>query len=343
MTEITPSFTKIIMAEAKKKLWKVMNRPVKLQRREEEPRDKEEIQYHGPYTDASRQRFFLPQKLINNRVQGVEYDFSEDLDGDKLMNNLSWLGRGGDIMDLVARQQEEDDDDDEESLYPRKKKAPRKSLIIGGGGGGGGDDEEFLSERSLRKALPEISQTLSTWTVHGQNLGHMVDEYKRKSRTMPTKKQLQIGNFFNTASNVLDTIGSMTENTILNSVQFVKGGGGKIRGGSSIERTGSDMSNPPPIHLAPTPLNMNRYSARYEDRDRNVIIPPETYCELMYSGNFPVYPTGVQLRHNPNKENIDFAYDSDAGDTSEDDQSKNEDLRDSSGEGTASDSDGSYV
>ena len=109
------------MAEAKK-LSKVMNRLVKLQRREEEEtmhRDKEEIQYHGPYTDASGQQFFLPQKLINNRVQGVEYDFSEDLDGDKLMNNLSWLGRGGDIMDLVARQQEEDDDDDdEESSYP---------------------------------------------------------------------------------------------------------------------------------------------------------------------------------------------------------------------------------
>ena len=135
-TEITPSFTKITMAEAKK-LWKVMNRLVKLQRREEEThdRDREEIQYHGPYTDASGQRFFLPQKLINNRVQGVEYDFSEDLDGDKLMNNLSWLGRGGDIMDLVGRQQEEDDDDKESSYPPRK--------IIGGGGGG---DEEFLSE-----------------------------------------------------------------------------------------------------------------------------------------------------------------------------------------------------
>ena len=272
-------------------------------------------------------------------MQGVEYDFSEDLDGDKLMNNLSWLGRGGDIMDLATRQQdeEEEEDDDEESSYPpRKKKA--KSLIIGGGGGG---DDEFLSERSLRKALPKISQTLSNWTVHRQNLGHMVDEYKRKSRTMPAKKRLQIGNFFNTASNVLNTIGSMTENTILNSVQFIKGGG--LRGGSSIERTGSDMSNPPPIHLAPTPLNMTRYSARYEDRDRNVIIPPQTYSELMYSGNFPVYPTGVQLRHNPNKENVDFAYDSDAGNTSEDDQSENEDLRDSSGEGTASDSDGSYV
>ena len=341
-TEITPSFTKIIMAEAKKKLWKVMNRLVKLQRREEEGRDKEEIQYHGPYTDASGQRFFLPQKLINNRVQGVEYDFSEDLDGDKLMNNLSWLGRGGDIMDLAARQQEEEEEDDEESSYPPRKK---KKVIIGGGGGGGGGggDEEFLSERSLRKALPEISQTLSNWTVHGQNLGHMVDEYKRKSRTMPVKKRLQIGNFFNTASNVLDTIESMTENTILNSVQFVKGGGG-LRGGSSIERTGSDMSNPPPIHLAPTPLNMTCYSARYEDPDRNVVIPPETYSKWMYSGNFPVYPTGIQLRHNLNKENVDFAYDSDAaGNTSEDDQSENEDLRDSSGEGTASDSDGSYV
>ena len=195
----------------------------------------------------------------------------------------------------------------------------------------------------MRKALPKISQTLSNWTIHGQNLGHMVDEYKRKSRTMPVKKRLQIGNFFNTASNVLDTIGSMTENTILNSVQFIKGGGGHLRGGSSIEHTGSDMSNPPPIHLTPTPLNMTRYSARYEDRDRNVVIPPETYSKWMYSGNFPVYPTGVQLRHNPNKENVDFAHDSDVA-TSEDDQSENEDLRDSLGEGsTASDSDGSYV
>ena len=184
------------MAEAKK-LWKVMNHLVKLQQREEETtqrdhRDKEEIQYHGPYTDTSGQRFFLPQKLINNCMQGVEYDFSEDLDGDKLMNNLSWLGRGGDIMDLAACQQEEEeeeDDDDEESSYPpprRKKKKKANSPIIGGGGGG--DNGEFLSERSLRKALPEISQMLSNWTIHGQNLGHMVDEYKRKSRTMPVKK-----------------------------------------------------------------------------------------------------------------------------------------------------------
>ena len=160
---------------------------------------------------------------------------------------------------------------------------------------------------------------------------------------MPVKKRLQIGNFFNMASNVVDTIGSMTENMILNSIQFVKG---SLRGGSSIEHTGSDMSNPPPIDLVPTPLNMMRYTARYEDRssNRNIIIPGRTYNELMYSRDFPIYPTGVQLRHNLNKENVDFAFDSDTGNKREDDQSENDDLRDSSGEGsTASDSEGSYM
>ena len=95
MTEIKPSFMKIVMSEKRvKELWKVMNRLAKLQWREEamqrrEAQNKEEIKYHGPYTDASRQCFFLLQKLVNDRVQGVEYDFGEDLDCDKLMNNLS--------------------------------------------------------------------------------------------------------------------------------------------------------------------------------------------------------------------------------------------------------------
>ena len=284
---------------------------------------------------------------MNNCVQGVDYEFSEDLDGDKLINNLSWLGRGNNIMDLVHQQQVvegEDEVEDEESLYPPPKKVQKSSLVGGGSVMTVDGNEEFFSERNLRRALPEISQTLRNWTMHGQNLGHMVDEYKRKSRTMPVKDLLRIGNFFNTASSVLDMIGSMTENTILNSIQFIKGGGG-LRGGSSIERTGTDMSNPPPIQFAPTPLNMTHYSARYEDRssDRNIIILGQTYNQLMYSGDFPVYPTGIQLRHNPNKENVDFAYDSDAGNMSEDDQSENDNLRDSSGEGTASDSDGSYV
>ena len=64
---------------------------------------------------------------MNDRVQEVNYEFSEDLDGDKLMNNLSWLGRGNDIMDLVRQQQvvegeDEVEDDDEEISYPPPKK-----------------------------------------------------------------------------------------------------------------------------------------------------------------------------------------------------------------------------
>ena len=162
---------------------------------------------------------------------------------------------------------------------------------------------------------------------------------------MPIKKHLQIGNFFNMASNMLDMIGSMTENTILNSVQFVKGKRG-IMGGSSIERSDTDLSNHSPLNLPPTPLNMTHYSAKYTNQgplDRNVLIPGETYNELMYSGHFPVYPTGVQLRHNPSRNNVDFAYDSDEGKTSEDDENGSEDLQNSSGEAESSDSNGSYV
>ena len=233
-----------------------------------------------------RSRILSASKYVNDRVQGVDFDFreNEDLDGDKLLNNLSWLGKSGDIMNLVQMQSDDnddddDEDDDDESTYPppsKKKRKEKKNLS--GGGVISGCDDEFLNERSLRKALPDITQTLSNWTVDRQNLGRMVDSYKKKSRTMPIKKRLQIGNFFNTASNVLDTIGSMTENTILNSVQFVKGEKG-IMGGSSIERSDTDLSNHPPINLPPTPLNMTRYSARYTGQgplDRNVLILGES-------------------------------------------------------------------
>ena len=94
------------------------------------------------------------------------------------------------------------------------------------------------------------------------------------------------------------------------------------------------------------PLNMTCYSAKYTNQgplDRNVLVPGKTYNELMYSGHFPIYPTGVQLRHNPSRNNVDFAYDSDEGKTSEDDENWSEDLRNSSGEAKSSDSNGSYV
>ena len=79
-------------------------------------------------------------------MQGVEYDFGEDLDGDKLMNNLSRLGRGGDIMELACQQEFENDDNnenEEESSYPPPQKKSRK--IIGGAMLPAGDND-FLNE-----------------------------------------------------------------------------------------------------------------------------------------------------------------------------------------------------
>ena len=128
--------------EQKKKLWNVMRRISKLNREEEalsRQRVKEEIRYHGPYTDASGQEFYLPQKYVNDRIQRVDYDFreNEDLDSDKLLNNLSWLGKSSDIMNLVQMQREDDDDedDDDESTYlPLSKKKRKEKKNLSGGG-----------------------------------------------------------------------------------------------------------------------------------------------------------------------------------------------------------------
>ena len=348
----------------RKELIEVMKKIAVLRKRrkddDDEKKTRENVQYHGPYTDGSGQKFYLPRKIVNNKLQSVDYRFeNDDMDGDRLVTNLSWLGRSGELMKMVADNDNEDDDDDEDdedSTYPGTRK---RRKVIGGGATMASEDTDYMSERSLRKALPDISQIMRNWTVHGQNLGDVVDSYVRNSRTMPIKKRLKIGNFLNTASNVLDTIGSMTENTIINSVQFRRGGGRSLRGGGGIiGHQGTHSQNYPPSvllkGLPATEDNVSRYTARYVDRsiDRNVIVPGETFNEIMYSGQFPVHPQGVQLAHNPQKVNVDFhrGYDDDDGSSLGE---SDEELKgvDSSGELTSSssssddneDSESSYV
>ena len=333
----------------------------KKKRKDDETRNKktkETVQYHGPYTDGSGQKFYLPRKIVNNKLQSVDYRFEDDddMDGDRLVTNLSWLGRSGELMKMVADNNVDDDEDedDEDSTYPTGTKKRRK--VIGGGGGAimASEDTDYMSERSLRKALPDISQIMRNWTVHGQNLGDVVDSYVKHSRTMPIKKRLKIGNFLNTASNVLDTIGSMTENTIINSVQFQRRGRSLRGGGGIIGHQGTHSQNYPPSvllkDLPATEDNVSRYTARYVDRsiDRNVIVPGETFNEIMYSGQFPVHPQGVQLAHNPQKVNVDFhrGDDDDGSSLGESDEERK--GIDSSGELTSSsssdeDSESSYV
>ena len=344
--------------ERRKELVEVMKKIAVLRKKrkdDEKARTKESVQYHGPYRDGSGQKFYLPQKIVNNKLQSVDYRFEDDddMDGDRLVTNLSWLGRSGELMKMVADnvEDDEDDEDDEDSTYPPTGTRKRRR-VIGGGATMASEDNDYMSERSLRKALPDISQIMRNWTVHGQNLGDVVDSYVKHSRTMPIKKRLKIGNFLNTASNVLDTIGSMTENTIINSVQFRRGGGRSLRGGGIIGHQGTHSQNYPPSvllkDLPATEDNVSRYTARYVDRsiDRNVIVPGETFNEIMYSGQFPVHPQGVQLAHNPQKVNVDFhrGDDDDGSSLGESD----EELKgvDSSGELTSSsdeDSESSYV
>ena len=343
-------------SERRKKLIKVMKKMAVLKKKRDHKKEQrarksreERVQYHGPYTDASGQNFFLPQKVVNDKLQRVNYRFEDedDMDGDRLVANLSWLGKSGELMkmaDSVAN--DDEDDDDEDSTYPVAKR-PVKKVI----GGAAALEDDYMSERSLRKALPDIGQIMRNWTVHGQNLGDIVDSYNRQSRTMPIKKRLKIGNFLNTASNVLDTIGSMTENTIINSVQFQKHP--TIAGGGIIGHQGTHGPNyPPSVTLKELPANednVSRYTARYVDRsiDRNAIVPGETFNEIMYSGQFPVRPLGVQLAHNPQKTNVDFKYDdSESSSLGESDEEESKGL-DSSGELMSSsdddDSDTSYV
>ena len=123
------------------------------------------------------------------------------------------------------------------------------------------DTTTMMDKRQLRQALPEMSNTLSNWTLHGQNLGSMLDNYCVQCRNMKKEQRRELGHFFNTTSNILDTIGSMTENTILRSVKFDKDDKERQRGlvGGSIEK--KFINNKLPTALFPNEENLSRYAA----------------------------------------------------------------------------------
>ena len=105
------------------------------------------------------------------------------------------------------------------------KKERKKSKLLGHGSSlrkKSRDNSNTVDERELRHALPEMNNTLSNWTLHGQNLGSMLANYKAQCRNMKKKRQSELAHFFNTPSNILDTIASVTENTILRSIKFNK-------------------------------------------------------------------------------------------------------------------------
>ena len=189
------------------------------------------------------------------------------------MKNLWWLGQFGHLRTLLDREDEVNDecgdnDDDDEDAEDGDYLVQQKSDLIGGGSKQPrkrqccNDDTsyKFEEERNIQRAIPEMEGTLGNWTLHRQNLGTMLKNYKRQYRHLPPNHRRELGQFFNTTSTVLDTIGSMTKNAILRSVQFDSGGNNH----DGVELTGGGMDNAPQPKLPPT-MNLSRYVAFFSD------------------------------------------------------------------------------
>ena len=259
------------------------------QKRRTKKKDGVIVNYHGPYVDSSGEKFYLPRKWTlcpttsdDGKTQrrykecGINYSFKPDeMKGGDLMKNLRWLGQFGRLRTLLDRGDADevndecgDNDDDDEDAEEVQQ---RSGDLIGGGpprkrqrrnNNNNNNDTlyKFEEERNIRRAMPEMEGTLGNWTLHGQNLGTMLKNYKRQYRHLPPNHRRELGQFFNTTSTVLDTIGSMTENAILRSVQFE---GNNRDGGGGL--TGGGMDNAPQPKLPPTKYNLSRYVAFFPD------------------------------------------------------------------------------
>ena len=143
----------------------------------------------------------------------------------QLIRNLNWLGRTNDLFKKIEIEENDsssvDEIDEDEEVNEERK----KSKLLGHGSSlrkKSRDNSDTVNERELRHALPEMNNTLSNWTLHGQNLGSMLANYKAQRRNMKKKRRSKLAHFFNTTSNILDTIELVTENTILRSIKFNK-------------------------------------------------------------------------------------------------------------------------
>ena len=217
------------------------------------------------------------KKQCQYKECSINYSFKPDeMKGGELMKNLLWLGQFGRLRTLLDRDADEvndecgdNDDDDEDAEDGDYLVQQRSGDLIGGGSkqpprkrqccNNNDTSYKFEEERNIRRAMNEMEGMLGNWTLHGQILGTMHKNYKRQYRHLPPNHRRELGQFFNTTSTVLDTIGSMTENTILRSVQFE----GNNHDGGGL--TGGGMDNAPQPKLLPTKYNLSRYEAFFPD------------------------------------------------------------------------------
>ena len=282
---------------------------------------KDVANYHGPYVDSSGEKFYLPRKwtlcpttdgkTTQRRYKecGINYSFKPDeMKGGDLMRNLQWLGQFGRLRTLFEDDDEVDDNNDED--------AEEQSDLTGGGGPQRKRCNDalykFEEERNIRRAMPEMEGTLGNWTLHGQNLRTMLKNYNRQYRHLPPNHRRELGQFFNTTLTVLETIGSMAENAILQSVQFDGGHDGGLTGGG--------MDNAPQPKLPPTKYNLSRYVAFFPDYqlDNGNVLRTNDDVDDIFSTDYPPCPDGLKLRENPEIPNHDKAYSTDNNSSTKD-------------------------
>ena len=180
-----------------------------------------------------------------------------------------------------------------------------------------------------------MNSTLSNWTLHGQNLGGMLRNYKKQYHNLRQSQRRELCHFFNTASAVLDTIGSMTENSILRLVKF---GGDE----PSKSLVGQGMDNVPPAPLPPTNHNISRYVAFFPEYqlDRGHILEPDAPPDNdIFTLNYPPYPDSVKLQRNTNLPNVDKEYSTDDNSSTDESISFSSDEE----EATGNERDESYI
>ena len=175
---------------------------------------------------------------------------------------------------------------------------------------------KFEEERNIQRAMPEMEGMLANWTLHGQNLRTMLKNYKRQYRHLPPNYRRELSQFFNTTSTVLDTIGSMTKNAILQLVQFDSGGGNNHDGGGL---TGRGMDNSPQPKLPPTKCNLLRYVAFFLDYqlDNGNVLQINDIDDI-FSTDYPPCPDRLKLCENPKIPNHDKVYSTDNNSSTED-------------------------
>ena len=87
------------------------------------------MKYHGPYSDSSDERFYLPRKwelspdaapmvnVIKSATLAILFKQGE-MKGSDLIRNLHWLGQSGGLMTLMDESEDElnsDNDDSEQN------------------------------------------------------------------------------------------------------------------------------------------------------------------------------------------------------------------------------------